>query len=48
MDYQIRWSPKAAENLEAICDYIAKDSPYFASLTSQKILNFINKLTGYL
>jgi toxin ParE1/3/4 len=45
MDYQIRWSLKAAENLESICDYIAKDSPYYASITAQKILDFIDTLS---
>ena len=44
MDYKIKWSPKAVENLEAICAFIAKDSPFYASLTAQNILNLIDNL----
>jgi plasmid stabilization system protein ParE len=30
MDYQIRWSPEAAEDIEEIAAYIHKDSPLYA------------------
>ncbi len=47
MDYQIRWSLKSADNLEAICDFIAIDSPYYASLTAQKILALVDNIKIY-
>jgi plasmid stabilization system protein ParE len=34
---KIRWSPRAASNFEDICEYIAKDSPHYASLFAKKI-----------
>jgi toxin ParE1/3/4 len=47
MDYQIIWSPKAVENLDAICAFIAEDSPYYASLTANKILKLIDNLSVF-
>jgi plasmid stabilization system protein ParE len=43
----IRWSAKAAENLESICDFIAKDSPFYAAITAQKIISLIDNLTVF-
>ncbi|MFH1824578.1 MAG: type II toxin-antitoxin system RelE/ParE family toxin [Candidatus Firestonebacteria bacterium] len=37
MAYKIRWSPRAASNLEEICDYIGKDSVYYAGLFAKKV-----------
>jgi plasmid stabilization system protein ParE len=37
MAYKIRWSPRAASNFEDICNYIAKDSEYYASLFAKKV-----------
>jgi plasmid stabilization system protein ParE len=37
MAYQIRWSPRAAANFEEICDYIAKDSQYYAALFAKRV-----------
>lgn len=34
---QIRWSPRAAANFEDICNYIAKDSEYYAALFAKRI-----------
>jgi len=36
MAYQIRWSPRAATNFEDICNYIAKDSEYYAPLFAKR------------
>jgi plasmid stabilization system protein ParE len=47
MDNKIRWSVKAAENLDSICEFIAIDSPYYASLTAQKIFNLIDNLSVF-
>jgi len=40
----IRWSPQAADDLEAIRDYIARDSPHYAMLVVQRIMAAIDML----
>lgn len=30
MDLEVKWSPEAAEDLELIAEYIARDSEYYA------------------
>lgn len=37
MAKKIRWSPKAADSFEEICNFIAKDSEYYASMFAKKI-----------
>lgn len=37
MAKKIRWSPKAADSLEEICNFIAEDSEYYASMFAKKI-----------
>lgn len=37
MAYRISWSPRAAKNLEEICNYIAKDSKYYATIFAKRI-----------
>ena len=38
------WAPKAADDLEEICEYIASDSEYYAKLFAQNIsLIYTNK-----
>ncbi len=37
MAAKIRWSPRAASNLEDICNYIAKDSELYAALFAKKV-----------
>ena len=37
MDYKIIWSPDALEDIEAIGEYIARDSEFYAESTIQKI-----------
>lgn len=39
MGYKIKWSPKAAEDVEAIADYISQDSPAYAAAVVEKILD---------
>jgi toxin ParE1/3/4 len=34
----IRWTPQAADDLQAIYDFIARDSTYYAQLTVEGIL----------
>ena len=44
---RIIWSPDAAADLEAICDYIAKDSEHFAWVFAQGLLNAIERLQTF-
>jgi hypothetical protein len=36
---KVRWTPQAADDLQAIYDFIARDSPYYAKLTIEGILS---------
>ncbi|MEK6657324.1 MAG: type II toxin-antitoxin system RelE/ParE family toxin [Nitrospirota bacterium] len=47
MAYKIRWSPRAASNLEEICSYIARDSEYYASLFVKKIFLIIKDIPQF-
>lgn len=38
MDLEVRWSPEASEDLEAIAEYIARDSQYYARAVVAEIL----------
>ncbi len=37
MDYKIIWSPEALEDIDAIGEYIARDSAFYAESTVNKI-----------
>ncbi|QII13221.1 type II toxin-antitoxin system RelE/ParE family toxin [Candidatus Kuenenia stuttgartiensis] len=37
MDYKIIWSPDALEDIEAIGEFVARDSDLYAESTIQKI-----------
>lgn len=37
MALKIKWSPRAAANFEDICNYIARDSEYYAALFARKV-----------
>ncbi len=39
MDLEIRWSPEAVEDLEAIAEYIARDSAHYAGAVVTEILS---------
>ena len=39
MAHRIVWSRRAIQDLEAIADYIAKDSPIYASILVRRVLN---------
>ena len=38
MDYEIRWSPEAIEDVEEIVRYIKKDSPQYAQAVADDII----------
>ena len=41
MAYQIRWAPQAADDLEDICCFIARDSEYYAALFATSIMEIV-------
>lgn len=47
MALKIKWSPRAASNLEDICDYIAKDSEYYALLFAKKVTAIIKAIPQF-
>jgi plasmid stabilization system protein ParE len=46
MDYQIVWAPRAAENLEHNCNYIAHGSEYYAALVAKRILETVESISA--
>ena len=44
---RVRWTPQAADDLQAIYDFIARDSPHYAQLTVEKILASIDLLERF-
>ena len=47
MDYQIRWSPEAAEDIEEIAAYIHKDSPLYAQKVVEELITASRRLTQF-
>lgn len=44
MAYQVVWSPRAIEDVDAIAGFIARDSPAYASIVVDKILQATRNL----
>lgn len=44
---KVRWTPQAADDLEAIYDFIARDSPHYAQLTVEEIIAAIDRLEQF-
>jgi plasmid stabilization system protein ParE len=44
---RIRWSPRAAENLEQIFRYIALDSRHYATLFTKRILRIVSEISRF-
>lgn len=44
---EVRWTPQAAEDLEAIADFIAVDSPHYASLFAIDVLSAVERLQAF-
>ena len=44
MDYKVKWSPEATEDLESIAEYIARDSEFYARSVVSKILSVSSKI----
>ena len=47
MAYRVVWSPRAAEDLEAIAEYIAVDSPAYAAAVVKRILSITRNLSQF-
>ena len=47
MAYQVVWSPRAVEDLEAIVQYIAADSTAYAAAVVETILSTTRKLSPF-
>jgi toxin ParE1/3/4 len=44
---EIRWTPQAADDLEAITEFIAEDSPHYASLFAVDVLAAVERLGAF-
>ncbi|MDX6530798.1 MAG: toxin ParE1/3/4 [Blastocatellia bacterium] len=44
---EVRWTPQAADDLESIYDFIARDSQHYAQLTAEKILAAIDLIEQF-
>jgi len=44
---EIKWSPSAVADLEAICNYIARDSEYYAANFAKNIIARIELLVKF-
>jgi len=44
MDYFIKWSPEARDDLSSIAEYIARDSKFYAQAVVSKILDVSRSL----
>jgi addiction module RelE/StbE family toxin len=44
---QVRWTPQAADDLEAICLFIARDAPQVAALFAERVIRATDRLADY-
>jgi toxin ParE1/3/4 len=44
---EVRWTPQAAADLEAITDFISKDSSHYASLLASDVLGAVESLAAF-
>ena len=44
---EIRWTPQAADDLEAIADFISEDSTHYAGLFVIDVLNAVQRLKNF-
>lgn len=47
MDPEIRWSPEAIDDLEAIAEYIARDSAYYARAVVRQMLSASRRVAEF-
>lgn len=41
------WSPEAADDLEAICDYIARDSEHYTRVFAKQVIELVEQIAEY-
>ncbi len=41
------WSPEAADDLEEICEYIARDSEHYARVFAGQVIELVKKIADY-
>ena len=46
-DKRIRWAPGAITDLEDICDFISRDSEYYAAHFAQRILSVVESIPDF-
>jgi addiction module RelE/StbE family toxin len=44
---QVRWTPQAADDLDAIAEFITEDSPHFAGLFVMDVLQMVERLAEF-
>ena len=44
---EVRWTPQAADDLEAVTDFIAADSPHYAKLFAMDVLKAVERLAVF-
>ncbi len=44
---EVRWTPQAADDLAAITNFIAPDSPYYASLFAIDVIRAVERLQAF-
>lgn len=47
MDYRVSWSPTALDDVDAIAEYISRDSPAYARAVVVKIRDTVRKLKDF-
>jgi toxin ParE1/3/4 len=47
VDYRVTWSPEALNDVDAIADYIHRDSPAYARAVAEKIIEASRNLTRF-
>lgn len=47
MAYRVRWSPRAADDLEGIAEYISLDSPAYATSVVKTIVEITRKFSQF-
>ncbi|MCI0343216.1 MAG: type II toxin-antitoxin system RelE/ParE family toxin [Planctomycetales bacterium] len=41
---EVAWTEQAADDLDAACEYIARDSEYFAAVFAERVLRAVERL----
>lgn len=44
---EVRWTPQATDDLNAIAEFISKDSPHYSSLLVLDVLQAVERLTAF-